>query len=58
MVFCEDFSFGRVPNRAIRILFAACKNAASAVSLTHELEMSIRVLMDKVRSFSPLLIQP
>ena len=56
------FSFRRFflrgrPNRAIKTLSAACKRAASAVLLTHELDLSIRILMDRVTSSFPLLIQ-
>ena len=58
MVFFEGFSFGRVPNRAIRTLSAACKSVSSAVRLHLELETSIGVLMDRVKCATPLVIQP
>ena len=58
MVFFEGFSFGRVPNRAIRTLSAACKSVSSAVRLHRELEMSIGVVMDRVKCATPLVIQP
>ena len=58
MVFFEGFLFGRVPNRAVRTLSDACKNATSAVHLNRELETSIRVLVDRVQCATPLIIQP
>ena len=58
MVFFEGFSFGRVPNRAVRALSAACRNAPTAVRLHRELEFCIGTLMDRVKCASPLVIQP
>ena len=58
MVFFEGFSFGRVPNSAVRTLSAACRNASTSVKLHRELELCIRALMDRVNCASPLIIQP
>ena len=58
MVFFEGFSFGRVPNRAVRTLSAAFRNASTSVRLHRELELCIGALMDRVKCASPLIIQP
>ena len=58
MVFFEGYSFGRIPCCAIRTLAAAYRNATSAVPLSSELVTAVSVLLDRVSSASPLIVQP
>ena len=47
-----------IPNRAVRTLSAACRNASSAVRLGRELELCVSALKGRVRCATPLIIQP
>ena len=58
MVFFEGFSFGRVSNQAMRALASACKSSKTALELNHLHRSSFKVLVERVESSAPLVVQP
>ena len=58
MVFFEGFSFGRVSNQAMRALASACKSSKTALELNHLHRSSFKVLVERVESSAPLIVQP
>ena len=58
MVFFEGYSFGRVSNQAMRTLAGACKSSNVTVELNMVHKAALKVLLDRVSSSSPLIVQP
>ena len=58
MVFFEGYSFGRVSNQAMRALASACKSSKTTLELNHLHKSSLKVLIDRVTSSAPLVVQP
>ena len=58
MVFFEGYSFGRVSNQAMRTLASACKSSKTTLELNHLHKASLKVLLDRVASSAPLIVQP
>ena len=58
MVFFEGYSFGRVSNQAMRTLASACKSSKTTFELNHLHKASLKVLLDRVASSAPLIVQP
>ena len=58
MVFFEGYSFGRVSNHSIRSLASACKSSKITLELNHLHKASLKVLLDRVASSAPLVVQP
>ena len=58
MVFFEGYSFGRVSNQAVRILSQACRGEIASFKLGKVHKEALQVLLDRVKSSTPLLVQP
>ena len=58
MVFFEGYSFGRVSNQAMCTLASACKSSKTTLELHHLHKASLKVLLDRVASSAPLIVQP
>ena len=58
MVFFEGYSFGRVSNHAVRTLAHSCKSERQRLVLTNAHKDALGVLIARVSSATPLVIQP